>query len=100
MKGLAEARAQHLSRTTGRPLSDAESGVILSNYRRVLSCKFVRGQEECLLARLGHMDEGARGAATRRRERVRVEEMARVEAAAFHTAHVRGRGSRRMGALH
>ena len=100
VKGLAQARAQHLSRTTGRPLSEAESGVILCNYRRVLSCKFVRGQEECLLARLGHMDEGARGAATRRRERVRVEEMARVEAAAFHTAHVRGRGSRRMGALH
>ena len=33
------------------------------------------------------MAEGARGAATRRKERVR------VEAAAFHTAHVRGRGS-------
>ena len=43
------------------------------------------------------MDEGTRGAVDRRRERVRVEERARV---AFHTALVRGRGSRRMDVLH
>ena len=98
VKGMAEARALHLSRTSGRPLSEAETGVILGSYRRILSCRFVRSQENCLLARLGHMDQGAREAAGRRKERVR-EEMARKEAAAFYTAYVRGRGAQRIGNL-
>ena len=99
VKGMAEARALHLSRTSGRPLSEAETGVILGSYRRILSCRFVRSQENCLLARLGHMDQGAREAAGRRKERVREEEMSRKEAAAFYTAYVRGRGARMMGSL-
>ena len=42
-------------------------------------------QESCLFARLGHMDEGAREAARRRRSQ-RME-----EAAPYHTACFRGR---------
>ena len=99
IKGMAEARALFVSRAAGRPLSDNETGVILSSYRRILSCRFIRSQESCLLARLGHMDEGARQAAGRRRLRMREEEMARHEAAAFHTAYVRGRGVHRAGQL-
>ena len=99
VKGMAEARALHLSRTRGRPVSEAETGVILSSYRRILSCRFVRSQEDCLLARLGHMDQGAREAAGRRKVRVREEEMARKESVAFYTAYVRGRGAQMIGRL-
>ena len=99
IKGMAEARALFVSRSAGRPLSDNETGVILSSYRRILSCRFIRSQESCLLARLGHMDDGARQAAGRRRLRMREEEMARHEAAAYHTAYVRGRGVHRAGQL-
>ena len=96
---MAEARALHVSRSAGRPLSDNETGVILASYRRILSCRFIKSQESCLLARLGHMDEGARQAGGRRRLRMREEEMARHEAAAYHTAYVRGRGVHRAGQL-
>ena len=99
IKGMAEARALFVSRSAGRPLSDNETGVILSSYRRILSCRFIRSQESCLLARLGHMDDGARQAAGRRRLRMREEEMARHEAAAYHTAYIRGRGVYRAGQL-
>ena len=85
--------------TSGRPLSEAETGVILASYRRILSCRFIRSQEDCLLARLGHMDQGAREAAGRRNVRLREEEMGRKEATAFYTAYVRGRGAKRTGSL-
>ena len=72
---------------------------IMSSYRRVLSCAFVRATESCLLARLGHLDAGARGAAARRRATVREEELSRAEAAAHHQAYIRGRGGPRRGRL-
>ena len=59
-----------------------------------MSCAFVRANESCLLARLGHMDAGAREAADRRSTTVREERLDREEAAAFHQAYVRGRGGR------
>ena len=99
IQGLADARALHLSRSTGRTTSDGELSVILNSYRRILSCRFVRAQESCLLARQGHLDTGARDAAARRRVLVREEEMVRQEARAFHQAYVRGRGMKRTGQL-
>ena len=69
------------------------------NIRRILSCRFVRAQESCLLVRQGHLDAGARYAAVRRRILVREEEMTRLEAASFHQAYVRGRGMSRVGQL-
>ena len=53
---------------------------------------FVRSQAACLVARVGYLGQAARECAGRRRvamtERVRM----RQEAAAYHTAHIRGRG--------
>ena len=71
----------------------------MSRYRRILSCVFLRANESCLLDRLGHLDEGARGAAAKRRETVRAEELDRAEAAAHYQAYVRGRGGARRGRL-
>ena len=92
IKALAESRALYLSREAGRPLSDREAGLILGQYRRVLSVCFVRSNAACLVARMGHLGESARECAGRRRvamaEGVRMSQ----EAAAYHAAHIRGRG--------
>ena len=92
IKALAESRALYLSREAGRPLSDREAGLILGQYRRVLSVCFVRSNAACLVARMGHLGESARECAGRRRvamaEGVRMSQ----EAAAYHAAHIRGKG--------
>ena len=99
VQGLAEARALHQTRMTGVPTTAGMLSVIVSRYRRILSCAFVRANEACLLARLGHLDAGAREAAARRRTTVREEELDRAEATAYHQAYVRGRGGPRRGRL-
>ena len=92
---MAEARDLHQSRMTGVPGTPGTLSVIVSRYRRIISCASVRAIESCLLARLGHMDSGAREAAARRKTTVREEELDRREEAAFFQAHVRGRGGKR-----
>ena len=92
IRALAQSRALFLSRETGRPLSDSETGHILGQYRRVLSVTFVRSQAACLVARMGHLGQAARECAGRRRVAMADGERMRQEAAAFHTAHIRGRG--------
>merc|ERR1719319_1349298 len=99
IRGMAEARALHLTRSTGRQTSDGELAVILNSYRRILSCRFIWAQEGCLLIRQGHLDSGTRDAAMRRRVLVREEERGRQESRAFHHAYVRGRGIHRQGQL-
>ena len=92
IKALAEARALFISRETGVPVSDAKAGWILGQYRRLLSCLFVRSQASCLLARMGHLGEGAKECAARRRVAMAEEERMRKEGEAFYAAHIRGRG--------
>ena len=41
---LADSRALYLSRESGRPLWDAQTSLILGQYRRVLSITFVHWQ--------------------------------------------------------
>ena len=99
VQGLAEARALYEARLTGIPTSEGKLSTIVSRYRRILSCVFRRANESCLLDRMGHLDEGARGAAAKRRETVRAEELDRAKAAAHYQAYVRGRGGARRGRL-
>ena len=42
--------------------------------KQILSCRFIRAQEGCLLAIQGYLDSGARDAAVKRRVLVREEE--------------------------
>ena len=72
---------------------------LLLKFYNCQSNYFVRANESCLLARLGHMDAGARDAADRRSTTMREERLDREEAAAFHQAYVRGRGGPRRGRL-
>ena len=99
VQGLAEARDLHQARMTGVPGTPGTLSTIVCRYRRILSCAFVRAIESCLLARLGHMDAGAREAAARRTTTMREEELDRREEAAFFMAHIRGRGGKRRGRL-
>ena len=92
IRGLAESGALYLSRETGRPLSDKQCGLILSQYRRVFAVTFVRCQSACLVARMGHLGEGAKECAARRRQAMSEADRMRHEAAAHYSAHVRGRG--------
>ena len=92
IRALAESRALFLSREAGRPLSDSETGHILGQYRRVLSVTFVRSQAACMVARMGHLGQAAIECAGRRRVAMADGERLRQEAAAFHSAHIRGRG--------
>ena len=92
IRAMAESRALYLSRETGMPVSDIRAGWIMGQYRRLLSCLFVRSQASCLLARMGHLGEGAKECAARRRVTMAEEERRRKEGEAFFAAHVRGRG--------
>ena len=85
----------YLSRESGKPVTDGWRSVVLAQYRRFFSCLFVRVQAACLSARLGHLGEGARQVAGRRRDLMEQEMRARREGEAFHMAYVRGRGGRR-----
>ena len=53
---------------------------------------FVKSQAACMVARMGHIGEAARECAARRRVAMVEDERMRMEAAAFFSAHVRGRG--------
>ena len=91
---LAESRVLFLSLESGRSVTDGWRNVVLGQYRRYFSCLFVRVQAACLCARLGHLGEGARDAAGRRRDLMEQELRAKREAEAYFSAYVRGRGRR------
>ena len=97
--GLAESRALHVSCTSAEPTTAGVFSQILGSYRRILSCCCVWSQENCLLQRMGHLDEGARQAAARRTEAVREEEWSRRETQALHQACVKGRARKLVGQL-
>ena len=92
IKAIVKSRALFLSRETGQPVSEAKAGWILGQYRRLLSCLFIRSQASCLLARMGHLGERAKECAAWRRVAMAEEERMRKEGEAFYAAHIRGRG--------
>ena len=56
------------------PVSDGWRSVVLGQYRRFFSVLFVRVQAACLTSRMGHLGEGARDGAGRRRDMMAQEE--------------------------
>ena len=63
IKVMAEARVLANSRSRGYVPGEGELSTVTGTIRRVLSCAFVRCHALCLLARLGQVGDGARGAA-------------------------------------
>ena len=92
IRGIAESRVLYLLRQEGRPVTDAWTGQVLGQHRRFFSALFVRCQAACLVSRMGHLGEGAKEAAARRKVWTAQEMRSRKEAEAFHSAYIRGRG--------
>ena len=61
VKGMAEGRSLNIARTWGKPLSAGVTAATISTYRTLLSCKFIRSIEECLLARDGAYGQRGQG---------------------------------------
>ena len=89
---LASYRLRAVGLARGREGSDAERGVILAQFRRVLSTSAIRSQTKALVARLQVMGEKGRDAARRRalvgKENRRLEE----EMRGHWQAHIRALG--------
>ena len=73
----AESRVAHLTRATGRQESEHLLGLIVGQYRRLLSVTAVRAHAMCLLARVGLITPTAKEAAARRVVAMRMEEEVR-----------------------
>ena len=92
IRGIAESRVLYLSRQEGRPVTDAWTGQVLGQHRRYFFALFVRCQAASLVSRMGHLGEGAKEAAARRKVWFAQELRTRREEEAFHSAYIRGRG--------
>ena len=97
---LATLKAQSVGRAIGRPVSDQERASFLHSYRRHLSITAVRSQAQCLLARTGHLGQGAADAAARRKVVRETSDRNRKDMAAHFEAFVRGRRHHNIGGLH
>ena len=96
---MAESRVLANAHSTGYVAGEGELSCTIGSIRRVLSCAFMRAQALCLLARLGQLGPGARGAADRRVTALRAEQARRQETRANWLANVRGRGLSRVGSI-
>ena len=75
----AEARAAHISRTSGQDVSEKKLGTIVSQYRRLVSTTACRAQALCLLERISLITPEAKAAADRRVLTMRRDEQLRQE---------------------
>ena len=89
----------YLTRTTGRHESERMLGMIVGQYRRLISTTAVRAQAMCLLARVGLITPAAREAAGRRVAMRRGEGMRRGRRAQW-MASLGGPGWARRGNCH
>ena len=94
---FAELRVAHLTRATGRQESDHLLGLIVGQYRRLLSVTAVRAQAMCLLARVGLITPAAKEAAVWRTVAMRMEEEMRRDRRVQWMASLAGPGSARRG---
>ena len=100
IQDCAEARVAYLTRATGRHESERMLGMIVGQYRRLISTTAVRAQAMCLLARVGLITPAAREAAGRRVVAMRHEEEMRRERRAQWMASLAGPGWARRGNCH
>ena len=100
IQDCAEARVAYLTRSTGRQESERMLGMIVGQYRRLVSTTAVRAQAMCMLARVGLISPAAREAAGRRVVAMRLEEEMRRERRAQWMASLAGPGWARRGNCH
>ena len=100
IQACAESRVAHLCRSTGRQESEQLLGIIVGQYRRLVSTTAVRAQALCTLARVGLISPAARDAARRRQVAMRLEEEMRRERRSQWMASLHGPGWARRGNCH
>ena len=96
----AEAKVAHLVRASGRQESEHLLGMVVGQYRRILSTTAVRAQAMCLLARVGLVTPAAKEAAGRRELAMRMAEALKRERRAQWMASLAGPGWARRGNCH
>ena len=99
IKVLRETKVAAQARARGRPASDNELGVVISQIRKFLSTAFIRAQSLCLLNRLCFLGKGAKEAAGRRDLARRLEISRKRDLQAHYQAHIRGSGLARSGLI-
>ena len=100
MQTCAEAKVAHLVRASGRQESEHLLGMVVGQYRRILSTTAVRAQAMCLLARVGLVTPAAKEAAGRRELAMRMAEALKRERRAQWMASLAGPGWARRGNCH
>jgi hypothetical protein len=95
LKVMWETKVTAQARARGRPASDNELGVVISQIRKFLSTAFIRAHGLCLLNRLCFL--GAKEAAGRRDLVRRLEISRKRDLQAHYQAHIRGSGLARSG---
>ena len=100
IQACAEARVEHLARSSGRQEAARRLGTTVGQYRRVVSTTIVRAQAHCLLARVSLISPAARDAAGRRQVAMRLEGEMRRERRAQWMASLHGPGWARRGNCH
>ena len=96
---MGETKVAAQARERGRPASDNELGVVISQIRKFLSTAFIRAQGLCLLNRLCFLGKGAKEAAGRRDLARRLENSRKRDLQAHYQAHIRGSGLARTGQI-
>ena len=89
-----------LVRASGRQESEHLLGMVVGQYRRILSTTAVRAQAMCLLARVGLVTPAAKEAAGRRELAMRLSEAMKRERRAQWMASLAGPGWARRGHCH
>ena len=100
VQSCAEAKVAHMVRATGRQETERLLGMVVGQYRRLMSTTAVRAQAMCLLARVGLITPAAREAAGRRAVAMRQVEEMRRERRAQWMASLAGPGWARRGNCH
>ena len=96
----AEARAAHISRTSGQDVSEKKLGTIVSQYRRLVSTTACRAQALCLLERISLITPEAKAAADRRVLTMRRDEQLRQERRSQWMAQLSRPGAGKRGDCH
>ena len=100
IQSCAESKVAHICRSTGRQESENELGVIVGQYRRLISTVAVRAQARCALARVGLISPAARNAAKRRQWSQKLARDMREERSAQWMASLQGPGWAKRGNCH
>ena len=96
VQSCAEAKVAHIVRATGRQETEQLLGILVRQYRRLMSTTAVRAQAMRLLARVGLITPAARAAGRRAVAMRQVEEMRRERRAQW-MASLAGPGWARRG---